>query len=1194
MRHAEKRQTKGDMTGGSPAAGTAGSGGDAGGTGASSARKKIVVRGGAAGTTASAPSVACSSSERKDGVSSAFDAGASGEQCVAPQSSASPEQERLSLDRMVFSSIHFSAPTFVNNIINRALFPVLLSRRKKNSPTLLETAAGASAAGGGGAWQQPIDGGGSGSTKNGGENGTQAPPEAAAAGEDYVTIVNRLTTTLECALAEIEKVQEEEEYALQSNEVRCRRVEIREKRRLATIRLGLEATTARLHEYENRVCNALAATAGIEQHLAQSNARVMRGRAVSHLLKHFKMFMHMNHAELDTLLKNLSKARAEQRGEVTSKWEAGIVSPADPMYYGGAGSGGGGTGGGSGVEDIAAARSEEAESSRGQGEVERKSVTRGREAEPNRDPTEAKNGNAKNESVLSGSSRTEAVRPHGPFRQGGPRQLRRRVVTVAQDSDETEASMRIAATAATTAKFVDGKIGDGGGGREKMHRMETAAVAAGLDRTFAVRSCTEAQVDWCQRLTHLCRELESVVGSTSNIDLYVGWVRQELIADVFHLVDRFNELYKDHPDTAVHQPYGRALLKTLELVSRLYNSITNSHDALLSAFYARTINQMGITLFSEYSPSPLPPQPPLSGAATASTPPTAMQHYRNSTEHDLHRTFDFLLSRTRRDVIVVETIFGTTNSARRQLLAQVTEGVVKPFVTQQLKLAEFFKRDMVEAEACLSPRSKRRASTRVADAMTYAHTIQARLFSFFQDYVKELRNTFEKGEADFLQKYADSIFTGRSAFVEQKSELVLLRRYHTMLEEQYTRDLHSVPEEVFDLREAHMKKTKELIERLREVVARTRTYAPPKDVTSCVLDLVKASLENMGNYMDEELRKMVESLRADREHWRVKPESEDELLRPSKLESQQCGLRMLLFVQSSLMSLNDAISVSCMPLLQVDPRLEAAIEDAKESAYEALDERAETLLNLCANAIIVRSLSILLHYQKRNDYRPKVAKGAEGEMFAQPCTRACTLFCLYITRQFEEAKEFVRLSNGQVPQRQNTAGGAAGATLEPASMTSHYLTMSSRRSGMKAGDASNEVLNAVRARARTMNMQQLLYGDGGPSSFVRTIGVCLYRGIVTHLKAFTVTDRGALIYKQDVTAYMEAMRPIISTPGLGGAVVEVLFRLLKETASLLLMPWGHIKGVRETGLLRLMSNEEQVQFIRMRADLQDGFRKIHY
>ncbi|EKF26940.1 hypothetical protein MOQ_009354 [Trypanosoma cruzi marinkellei] len=1187
-------------------------GGD-GDTRTSPVQKKIVVRRGA-GTArktlqALPPSLAATSSsgggvDRLDGVNSGVNTSTGRERHEdLPSPVSSPTQQRPTLDRMVFSSVQFSAPAFVNNITNRVLLPILLSRRKdaSSAATKTTTITGAAAGGVGRSWQQFTESGDSDGVQNSGVDGTRPFHEAAAAvaaEEEHAAIASRLTTTLESALAEIEMVQEEEERSLQSNEVRCRRVEIREKRQLATIRLGLEATTARLHEYENRVCNALAATAGIEQHLSQSNARMMRGRSVSQLLKHFKMFTQMNHSELNALLKNLSKARAEQRGNVTSQWEVGLVSPADPMYFGGSGGGaggggGGGTGGGDsggGGEDGAAARGEEGERDGQEDLDDRNNPNRKDGTELHLGTGDAPNGGGRNDgSYISSSSRAEADRLRGTLKQGGPRQLRRRVGPAAQDSVEASAWT---ATKTTTPTKSGG--GGGVGSREKMHRIETAAVAAGLDRIFVVRSCTEAQVDWCQRLTHLCRELNSVVRNTSNIELYVGWVRQELMADIFHLVDCFNELYKEHPATAVHQPYGRAILKTLELVSRLYTSITDSHDALLSAFYSRTINQMGITLFSEYSPKPLPPQPPLSGTTTTSATLSAMQHYRSTTEPDLQRTFDFLISRARRDVIVVETIFGTTNSARQQLLAQVTEGVVKPFVTQQLKLVEFFERDMVEAEARLSPRSKRRASARVADAMTYSHTMQARVFSFFQDYVKELRNTFEKGEVDFLNKYVDSIFTGRAAFVEQKAELALLKRYHTMLEEQYTRDLHSIPDEVFDLREAHMKKTKELVECLTEVVARTRIYAPPKDVTVCVLDLIRESLENMGNYMDEEVRKMVESLRADREHWRMKPESEEELLRPTKLESQQCGLRMLLFVQSSLMILNDAITASCMPLLQSDPRLESAIEEARESAYEALDERAETLLNLCANAIIVRSLSILVHYQNRNDYKPKVAKGAEGEMLAQPCTRACTLFCLYITRQFDEAKEFIRLSNGQVPQRQHAFGMATGATLDSSSVASLYTTCSKQRSGSTAGIVSNDVFNAVRARARTMNMQQLLYGDGGPSSFVRTVGVCLYRGIVTHLKAFTVTDRGALIYKQDVTAYMEAMGPVIRTPGLGGAVVEVLFRLLKETASLLLMPWGLIKGVRETGLLRLMSNEEKVQFIRMREDLQEGFRKIDH
>lgn len=83
----------------------------------------------------------------------------------------------------------------------------------------------------------------------------------------------------------------------------------------------------------------------------------------------------------------------------------------------------------------------------------------------------------------------------------------------------------------------------------------------------------------------------------------------------------------------------------------------------------------------------------------------------------------------------------------------------------------------------------------------------------------------------------------------------------------------------------------------------------------------------------------------------------------------------------------------------------------------------------------------------------------------------------------------------------------------------------------------DSTINAVQSRARSMSYAQLLYANNGPSSMVRTLGVCLYKGISAHLKSLVANDRGALIYKQDVTAYKEAMNPLTTTPGLGGAVV---------------------------------------------------------
>ena len=107
-----------------------------------------------------------------------------------------------------------------------------------------------------------------------------------------------------------------------------------------------------------------------------------------------------------------------------------------------------------------------------------------------------------------------------------------------------------------------------------------------------------------------------------------------------------------------------------------------------------------------------------------------------------------------------------------------------------------------------------------------------------------------------------------------------------------------------------------------------------------------------------------------------------------------------------------------MPLLQQHPRLVQDVEEARMTALESLDERSERVLNMCVQAILLRSLSILQHYQLKNDYLPKAdTKSADADSVAPPCTRACTLFCYYVTRQFDMASEFIRLSNGQLPPR---------------------------------------------------------------------------------------------------------------------------------------------------------------------------------
>lgn len=1084
---------------------------------------------------------------------------------------------RVIIDRSAFSSINFSAPSFVNNISNRILFPILLKTRQEQrrrggtggSPTATSKI-------------RASDGSTLFSNPNMFASARQKDRGDDDEETDYLDIATQLSIALDQASDEIGKMLQEEEVLLQQQEVRCKRVEIKEKRQLATIRLGLEATSTRLQEYENRVNNAKTATAGIEQHLSQSNARVQRGKSVSQLLRLFKMLTGIQSGELSAILKVLSKARVLQRTAVTEKWESGNFSAFNPRYY---------TTVTSTADRLGAADSSAAVS-----------VT----AAPPSVATatmSARSSISQPDAAASVSLiKTKAVfRSQRASRRGS-------VLTPAQsttpqkdgDSPPLAAAMDAGNTASPLDDTVpaDEDLSDNddsddsceGEGEQvnvmniKLHRAEAAAVSAGLDRLFAARSCTEVQVDWCQKLLLLANELGSLAPNTQNVTTYVEWLRQELVSDLFHIIARFNVFYDQNPQPCMQMPYGKALLKTMEVISRLFLTITPSTDALMAVFFSRSVNDLGVALFSDFSPQPLPNQPPL----PESSPLLAMDHFKQRMEGDLRKAFAFLLHHVKRDVTVVETIFGSASSAHQQLLTKITDGVTKRFIGQQIKLAETFLKTILDREAQLSPRTKRRCGLRVVDAMAYYHSVEVRLYELFQDYIVELKKNFAGPEAEFLNRFTEVIFVHRAQYSQERTELDLLTRYFTLIEEKHTRSLHPIPDENFDLREAHMRKTKELMDRMTEVTARVKSYALPKEVGRYVFDLIDCALKKIGAHLDEELRKTYDSVRADRDNWRLHPKSEVELLKPSKPESQQCGFRMLLFAQSSLMSLNDSINSICMPLLENYPRMIQDIEDARCRAMEKLDDRAERLLNLCAQAVIVRSLAILLHFQNRSDYQPKET-ATEADAVAPPCTRAGTLFCYYVTRQFEEAKEFIRLSNGQValrPTASPMASGSAAATPMMGRLPSGTAY------SLMVDSSSYGGAQAVRARAQTMSLQQLIHGDGGPSSFVRTVGVCLFRGIAAHLQGFTASDRGALVYKQDVTAYKEAMAPLTATPGMGGAVVDTLFQMLKETSSLLIMPLDHIKEVKESGTLRLMGNEEKVRYIRIRQDVRDAFKVI--
>ncbi|KAG5478457.1 hypothetical protein LSCM4_04690 [Leishmania orientalis] len=1192
---------------------------------------------------------------------------------------------RMMVDRTLFSTIAFSSPLFVNNIAQRLLYPVL--QRHRTEPKRFLTGGtldgvddggddgdGSAAAGGRAEGEAAQLLGSDGTSlfannrmpmsmrarvgavpdKRGGADADGRLGGGGPANADFVSIAGRLTSTLEEASEEVRHLLEEEELLLHREEVRCKRVEIQEKRRLATVRLGLEGTSARLQMYENRVSNAQAATAGIEQHLAQSNARVQRGKSVSQLLRYFKMITGIASGELHALLQSISVARKTQRAAVTTRWAAGRVSAFRPRFYAtvvdtavppstAKRSGLGSTTSSATTRSALASSRLAGPDTDGEADVDYSVAKRSASATAfTSDPDGQPTGTTRRPRVFRSGARrgsraaSRSLSPRAQARSVSPQRAPQCSPRPAADGGRAggvnDDAVRMQSDIGGDTVAEPGRdrreevqddneataaVEDGGDGESivdltqvRMQRAEAAAVAAGLDRLFALRLCTESQVEWCQRLTLLANEVGDLAANVKNIRIYVDWLRKELVSDLFHVVACFNDFYNENPQTAVYQVYGRALLKTLGRISSLYNALTPSNDELLSLFFSRSINDLGLALFSEWSPKPLPGLPPLPQLSDV----RAMDHYRQHTDKELQQTFRFLLDRIRRDVVVVETIFGTTKTARQQLLLRVTDGVVKPFLSQQIKLAETQATSMTQAEGSLTPRTKRRCGVRVADAIAYHHTMEVRLYSFYQEYMRELRNVFSANQVEVLSRFVDVIFVQRGPYSRQRTELELLKRYFTLIEERYTRSLHTVPDELFDLREAHMAKMKEMVTCLVEVAGRVKAYATPREAGPYVYDLIKATFVSVANFLDAELRKMLDSLRSDRDNWRVKPKSEDELLQPQKLESQHCAIRLLLFAQSSLMKLSDTIHAICVPLLQQHPRLIQDVEEACGSAMEKVDERSERVLNMCVQAILLRSLSILQHYQLKGDYLPKAdPRGNEANAVAPPCTRACTLFCYYITRQFDMASEFIRLSNGQLHQRQTspqmTTGGALGAAVQLHQTARAAATEAVGSSGGSAfmpealmsyatngalGDLPVANVSAVRARARTMNLQQLLYGDGGPSSFVRTLGVCLYRGIAAHLKGFVANDRGALVYKQDVTAYKEAMAPLTSTPGLGGAVVEVLFQMLKETSSLLIMPLDHIREVKESGYLKLMSAEEKLRYLRIRQDVRSALKIITY
>jgi hypothetical protein len=109
----------------------------------------------------------------------------------------------------------------------------------------------------------------------------------------------------------------------------------------------------------------------------------------------------------------------------------------------------------------------------------------------------------------------------------------------------------------------------------------------------------------------------------------------------------------------------------------------------------------------------------------------------------------------------------------------------------------------------------------------------------------------------------------------------------------------------------------------------------------------------------------------------------------------------------------------------------------------------------------------------------------------------------------------------------------------------------------------------------------------GGLSLNRLIATGLYQGISSHIRQFTVSDSGSLIFKRDVSAFRDAVDALIklSKNHLERRAIAMQFDTLREVANLLIVPLDNIKSVRSSGLLRYLHKEETQQYVNMRADV---------
>lgn len=1135
----------------------------------------------------------------------------------SPQSSG---QAPLLLDRSIFTPSSFAAPVLVNAICQRVLMSV------------------------------PVDT----SNMRGGSNfgaSTSQQHQDEVPQEVHQNIAGRLVKTLEEAEAQLAQLYAEEQRAVRHAEGDARAIEASKKSLLNQIRVALnDGTSQRIRGMEDAIGNALTSTVGVEQHLNQSNARVTRGRVVSLLLKYFQMFSHIDSKQFEGLLENLSRARAEQRKKTTDQWANGEVSSVDPKYY------------------TVFQRGVDLQQSPSKKQLKSKAKKKRRTLKTSDDDEDDEQEESEEDSDDDEDD----------------------------DDDDDEERARIKAIdddipSPENATVASNKV--------PLHRFEMVAVSGGLDRLFALRYYTEAQVPWMLKLSVLSRELAAVANNASNIERYLEWLKEELEEDCTHLMQSFRAFYDENGEAAVHMAYGKSLLKTLELSGKLYGSLcvaaaaadanSSAQDdatALLDYVIKKSAQDLVTEMRSSHSPNVPPEQPPLPEITLS----TLMAFFDAKTKPGIVLLYNFLEQRVKREALVVESIVagcfgreehnvnvnatsakakhtrslsgesqhrrtmsgsltsiaaasmsgkksymhasgtgggmaaslastGLTDAggrqARQQLLYKIMDQVLRRYVTELQSAANQHFQTLLTQEQALASAAKRRSAGRVADAMAFAHSVTAELYALCEDFAAFLDEEF--GSTTELQMIFDvipSLFPHQSEYVSGRQEVSLLQRYMLAIDDTYRLTLLVSAEvnEPFDVKPEHAKKAQEYLERMEEVCHRVLTLTPPAQAPMYIVDLLSLGIEEVAKYLNTEADKMLKFVKDERSAWNKKPHprGEEAWISPSPVERQLCAARMIIFAQTTIMRLHEYCASIALQAQLGALSADGLLDFASRSDFLKLDETLEELINLVAAAIVTKSLVILYYSQNKHDFRPKEERKKKGDddgasvIVVRPSTRACGLFCQYVNFQLLQIQPLLDVSCGQMWRQTvdevhvppgglgGRRGGDGGATPP----RSPALGPSAAPTELRVGGDIDRTLTSLRKKSdavtkvKKMSLQQLIFGDGGPTSLVRSIGVPLYRGLSAHLRQMRCNEAGAFVYKQDVTEYARALRPLMIAPGLDSIVVERLMAVLKDTSGLLLAAVENIRAVKGAGILgELMSNEEKVAYLQMRDDLREGF-----